>query len=127
MPDTTPPIVKIVSPAANARTNSPVFAGTASDNARVTNVVYWLTNFNGGPLLSGTALLAPGGTNWSIPALTPFPGTNVLAVQSVDFSGLKSPKVTSAAFLLQSDQFTGRFPGRRRRRLVPRRDGFGEK
>ena len=86
-PDITHPSVKIVSPAANARTNSPVFAGIASDNALVTNVFYWLTNFNGGPLLSGTALLGPGRTNWSIPALTPFPGSNVLAAQSVDFFG----------------------------------------
>src|SRR5208283_5371023 len=39
-PDTTLPTVKIVSPAANARTNSPAFNGTAWDNARVTNVVW---------------------------------------------------------------------------------------
>ena len=118
-PDTTPPSVKIVSPAANARTNSPVFAGTAADNAWVTNVVYWLTNFNGGPLPSGTALLGPGGTNWSIPALTPLPGTNVLAAQSVDFSGLKSPiaaqaffyKVTNSLVLYQGGDGAGSFIG----------------
>jgi uncharacterized repeat protein (TIGR03803 family) len=117
-PDTTPPTVKIASPAANARTNAPVFNGTAADNARVTNVVWWLTNFNGGPLLSGTAALAQGGSNWSI-AVTPFPGTNVLAVQSVDASGLKSKtaaqtffyKVTNALGLWAGGDGIGTFSG----------------
>ena len=53
-PDTKPPTVAIASPAAHARANAPVFNGTASDNARVTNVVWWLTNLNGGPVLSNT-------------------------------------------------------------------------
>ena len=96
-PDTTLPTVKIVSPAANARTNSPVFTGTAADNARVTNVVWWLTNLNGGPVLSNSAALAPGGTNWSF-AATPFPGTNVLVVRSVDSSGNPSKPATQTFF-----------------------------
>ena len=95
-PETTIPDVAIVSPAANARTNSPVFSGTASDMVRVTNVVWWLTNKNGGSVLSNNAPLTRGGSNWSFTA-TPFPGTNVLAVQSVNWSGLKS-KIASRAF-----------------------------
>jgi uncharacterized repeat protein (TIGR03803 family) len=98
-PDTTPPSVKIVSPAANARTNSPVFNGTASDNARVTNVVWWLTNLNGGPVLSGAAALTSGGSNWSF-AVTPFPGTNVLVAQSVDSSGNKSKTASRTNFCI---------------------------
>ena len=96
-PDTTPPGVKIASPAAGVRTNTPVFAGTASDNARVTNVLWWLTNLNAGPVLSGTATLTQGGSNWSF-AATPFPGTNVLAVRSVDSSGLKSTTALQTFF-----------------------------
>jgi len=115
-PDTTPPSVAIVSPAANARTNSPLFSGTASDNVRVTNVVWWLTNKNGGLLLSNNAPLTRGGSNWSFTA-TPFPGTNVLAVQSVDWSGNKSKfasrtffyKVTSALGLQTGGDGTGSF------------------
>ena len=96
-PDNTPPGVKIVSPTTLARTNAPVFSGTASDNARVTNVVWWLTNRNGGPVLSNTAVLTRGGSNWSF-VVTPFPGTNILAVQSVDSSGRVSTKATQTFF-----------------------------
>jgi uncharacterized repeat protein (TIGR03803 family) len=117
-PDTTPPAVAIVSPAANARTNSHVFNGTASDNARVTNVVWWLTNLNAGPVLSNTATLTRGGSNWSF-AVTPFPGTNVLAVQSVDSAGLKSKtasqtffyKVTNSLSVLAGGDGIGSFSG----------------
>jgi uncharacterized repeat protein (TIGR03803 family) len=108
-PDTTPPTVGIASPAANARTNSPVFNGTAADNARVTNVVWWLTNFNGGPVLIGVAALTNGGSNWSF-AVTPFPGTNVLAAQSVDFAGLKS-KTASQTFFYKVTKSLGLFAG----------------
>ena len=116
--DTTPPAVAITSPAANARPNSPVFKGTASDNARVTNVVWWLTNLNAGPVLSGSAALAQGGSNWSI-AVTPFPGTNVLVVQSVDASGNQSKtaaqtffyKVTNSLSLLAGGAGIGSFTG----------------
>ncbi|HXR06496.1 MAG TPA: choice-of-anchor tandem repeat GloVer-containing protein, partial [Candidatus Acidoferrum sp.] len=96
-PDTTPPGVKIASPAAGARTNAPVFAGTAWDNARVTNVLWWLTNLNAGPVLSGLATLTQGGSNWSF-AATPFPGTNILAVRSVDSSGLTSKPALQTFF-----------------------------
>jgi len=115
-PDTTPPSVKIASPAAGARTSSPVFSGTASDNARVTNLVWWLTNLNSGPVLSNTAALTHGGSNWSFSA-TPFPGTNVLAVQSVDSSGLNSKtalqiffyKVTNSLSIIAGGDAPGSF------------------
>ena len=51
VPDHTRPTVTITSPLANARTNNPnmPFAyGTATDNAQVTNVMYWFTNINAG-------------------------------------------------------------------------------
>jgi uncharacterized repeat protein (TIGR03803 family) len=114
--DTTAPTIRIISPAANARTNSPVFSGAASDNARVTNVVWWLTNLNSGPVLGGTATLTRGGSNWSFSA-TPFPGTNVLVVRSVDFSGNNSTnakqtffyKVPSPLGVLRGGDGTGSF------------------
>jgi hypothetical protein len=117
-PDTTLPLVKILSPPANARTNSPVFNGTASDNARVTNVVWWLTNLNGGAVLSNAASLTNGGSNWFF-AMTPFPGTNVLKAQSVDSSGNPSKpalqtffyQVTSPLSLLTGGDGTGSFTG----------------
>lgn len=95
--DRVPPTVAVISPVAGARTNNPVFSGTASDNARVTNVFWWITNFNNGPILSGSATLTRGGSNWSIAAI-PFPGTNTLAVQSQDFSGLRSRTATATFF-----------------------------
>ena len=52
VPDTVRPTVAITSPLANSRTNNPsalVIEGTASDNAQVTNVMYWFTNFNARP------------------------------------------------------------------------------
>jgi hypothetical protein len=118
-PNTTPPKVAIVSPAANARTNAPLFSGTASDLVRVTNVACWLTNRNGGPLQSGTAVLTNGGSNWSFVPLTLFPGTNVLAVQSEDWSCLTSKvasqvffyKVTNALTLQALGDGTGSFKG----------------
>jgi uncharacterized repeat protein (TIGR03803 family) len=116
-PNTTPPKVAILSPAANARTNAPVFTGTAWDLVRVTNVDWWLTNENRGPLQSGTAALAPGGSNWSFVPATLFPGTNVLRVQSEDWSCLTSKpvslsffyKVPSALTLLTGGDGTGSF------------------
>ncbi len=118
-PNTTPPKVAIVSPPANARTNSPVFTGTAWDLVRVTNVVWWLTNENGCPLQSGTATLTSGGSNWSFVPATIFPGTNVLRVQSEDWSCLTSKpvsisffyKVTNALTLLTGGDGTGSFKG----------------
>jgi uncharacterized repeat protein (TIGR03803 family) len=108
-PDSTPPGIKIASPAAGARTNAPVFAGTASDNARVTNVLWWLTNLNSGPVLSNTATLANGGSNWFF-AATPYPGTNILAVQSVNAGGVPS-KYVQQAFFYKVTNALGLWPG----------------
>lgn len=100
VPDRTRPTITITNPAANVRTNTPVFGGTVTDNAQVTNVMYWFTNINAGlnpvtNVLSGYATLTTSGnTNfntgpnimlWSI-TNAPWPGTNILAVQSVDYS-----------------------------------------
>ena len=99
-PDSTPPTVKIVSPAANARTNAPALNGTAANNVLVTQVSFWLTNLYTGSNTNGTATLTPASgalVAWSIgPALSP--GTNILTVQSRDFSGNLSAKVSCAFF-----------------------------
>jgi len=90
LPDTVPPKVSITLPAANARTTVPTLEGTASDNAQVTKVSYWLTNINHGfSATNGVATLTAGRgaiSNWSI-QVVPLPGTNILTVKSVDFSG----------------------------------------
>ncbi|MGD1086666.1 MAG: immunoglobulin domain-containing protein, partial [Verrucomicrobiota bacterium] len=101
-PDTMNPTVSILLPAAGARTTNPALKGTARDDARVTNVVYWLTNLFTGSYSSGWATLAPGtagASNWSIPGV-PLPGANILAVQSVNFSSRVS-KVVSRAFFYE--------------------------
>jgi hypothetical protein len=115
VPDHKRPTVTIKSPLANSRTNTPaalVIEGTATDNAQVTNVMYWFTNFNAGlPLrtnvLSGYATLTTNGsTNLNAPTTTmlwsitnpPWPGTNILAVQSVDYSSNVSAVVTRRFF-----------------------------
>jgi uncharacterized repeat protein (TIGR03803 family) len=99
----TPPGVAISSPTPNARTSSPVFAGTAtnapfSSNANpdavgLTNVIYSITNLFNGSNITGLAAVttgAGGASNWTF-AVTPFPGTNILSVQSLDVSGNVSP------------------------------------
>ena len=95
--DTTKPTVEILSPAAGARTANNVVTGTASDNAQVIYVNYWVTNVNAGliparTVTSNTASLGASGTTaktWSITnALSP--GTNYVTAQSVDYSGNKS-------------------------------------
>ena len=111
------PAVSITSPAANARTNSPVFKGTAtsspqllgvnSNNLRLTNVVYWLTNAATGSVATGVAALTWGASasNWTITA-TPPPGTNILAVQSQDISGGLSPIISQPFFYKVPSLFT---------------------
>ena len=114
-PDNTRPTVTIVSPLLNARTNNPnmlIAYGVAPDNAQVSNVMYWFTNYNAGlnpPVTTNVYGLATlttnGNTNvniaqtlfWSI-TNPPAPGTNILAVQSVDYSGNRSPVVTRRFF-----------------------------
>ncbi len=122
VPDHTRPTVTITSPLANSRTNTPgtlVIGGTAKDNAQVTNVMYWFTNINAGLIpvtnvLAGNATLTTnGGTNlngpttmlWSIPNLL-LPGTNILAVQSVDYSSNVSTVVTRRFFYQVPSVFT---------------------
>jgi uncharacterized repeat protein (TIGR03803 family) len=98
--DTVNPVVTITSPKANARVTSTLFTGTASDNVRVTNVSYTLTNRTLGSNFTGSAILAKGlgnVSNWSIP-IVPLPGTNVLTVQSMDFSSRTSKVVTVTFF-----------------------------
>ncbi len=112
VPDLTKPTITITNPVANVRTNVLVINGMASDNAQVTNVMYWITNINAGLIpvtnvLSGYATLTTNGnTNfnsgpnkmlWSI-TNPPLPGTNILAVQSVDYSSNVSPVVTRRFF-----------------------------
>ena len=102
--ETSKPSIAIASPKPNSRTNAPVLTGTASDSVRVLNVAFWLTNLNSGvkTTVNGIATLAAGtgsSSNWTIQ--TPLlPGTNILAVQSSNYSGLASP-VESSTFFYQ--------------------------
>ncbi|MGP8199407.1 MAG: beta strand repeat-containing protein [Limisphaerales bacterium] len=123
VPDHTRPTVTITSPPANSRTNTMStlnIAGTAADNAQVIYVRYWFTNFNAGlnPAVTtnvyGYATLTTnGGTNlngpdkmlWSITNL-PLPGTNILAVQSVDYSSNVSTVATRRFFYQVPTNFT---------------------
>lgn len=94
----TPPSVSISSPAPGASISTPVFSGTATNsplfpNANINGiqllVTYSITNTFNGSNISGFAALTSGSggaSNWSITA-APYPGTNVLTVQSVDSSG----------------------------------------
>ncbi len=106
----TPPGISISSPAPNARSAVPVFAGTATNaplfpntnpnEALLTGVIFSITNtFNGSNITGLGALSAGVGSvsNWSFTA-TPFPGTNVLSVQSVDASGNTSPAASRTFF-----------------------------
>jgi uncharacterized repeat protein (TIGR03803 family) len=104
-----PPAVFISFPTSDARTGVSVFDGTAesspvlrgvnSNNVRLTNVVYWLTNAASGTVVTGVATLTPGATvsNWSI-TVAPSPGTNTLSVQAEDVSGGLSPIVSRGFF-----------------------------
>ena len=102
--ETNRPSVAIISPQTNSRVAAPILRGTASDPIRVQSVNYWVTNVNNGvrTILQGQAALAAGTgslSNWTIQ--TPLlPGTNILAVQSSNYSGHVSP-VKSAAFFYQ--------------------------
>jgi hypothetical protein len=112
--DKTRPSITISAPLANAKTNTSLLIwGTATDNAQVTNVIYWITNLNAGltPAINvmsnhaflttnlSTNLGGPTSNDWVITNLNvPWPGTNILAVQAVDFSGNVSPVVTRHFF-----------------------------
>jgi hypothetical protein len=115
VPDKTRPTVTITSPVANSRTNNPntpAIRGTATDNAQVIYVKYWLTNFNAGlsqvtnVQFGHATLTTNGSTNLNAPTTTmlwsitnpPWPGTNILAVQSVDYSSNVSTVLTRRFF-----------------------------
>jgi uncharacterized repeat protein (TIGR03803 family) len=122
------PVVSITSPSVNARTNAPVFTGTATPSPllpgvnpahlMITNVVYWLTNVLTGQVQTGSAAIRGGSSvsNWTI-IVTPLGGTNILAVQGVDISGAYSPiasrtffyKVPAAFSLLTAGNGNGSF------------------
>jgi len=105
VPDTAKPTVAFSSPAAGTRTNHLVITGTASDDAQVTNVIYWVTNVNAGnipvaTIYSNTASLGANGTTtktWTITNAPFLPGTNYVTVQSVSFSGSNSALTTLTA------------------------------
>jgi hypothetical protein len=108
--DTTRPTVAITSPAANARTTNSVISGKATDNAQVTNVFWTITNINAGAttVTSNTADLDTNGTTtrtWSISNAVA-PGSNIVSVQSVDFSGNVSSVVTEKFFYEMPAVFT---------------------
>ena len=106
--DTVAPTISISSPASNSRATNGAVSGTASDNARVVAVNYWLTNYNNGVTgAAGQAILGLGTTNrtWTIPG-APLPGSNDVMVQSVDFAGNKSPVRARAFFYEVSSLFT---------------------
>jgi uncharacterized repeat protein (TIGR03803 family) len=107
-PDLKKPGVAISSPKENSRGTAPVLKGTATDNARVTNVVYWLTNLFTGSEITGTAALSNGtggASNWFIAAAA-LPGTNILSVQSVGFSS-RTSKVVSVTFFREARSALG--------------------
>jgi len=99
-----PPSVTITSPRANSRAPiAPVFAGTAAGRVPITNVVCSLANGFVGASTNALAVLDSSSgdtTAWSA-ALTPWPGSNVLRVYSVDANGAQSA-VVSRAFFLQA-------------------------
>jgi len=119
----TKPSVAIASPKADSRSTAPVLSGTASDDVRVLDVAYWVTNVNNGVITasSGLATLSAGtgaSSNWSIHTAL-LPGTNILAVQSSNYSGLASPvekavffyEVTTPFRLIVNPEGTGKVTG----------------
>jgi len=119
----TKPSVAIVSPQAGSRSSAPVLSGTASDDVRVLNVAYWVTNVNAGVVTTsnGLAALSAGtgsSSNWTIRTAL-LPGTNILAVQSSNYSGLASPvekavffcEVTTPFRLIVNPEGTGKVTG----------------
>jgi len=99
----TKPAVAVTSPKANSRTNALVLSGTASDDVRVLTVAYWVTNLNNGIITTthGLAALTKGTgsvSNWTIAASSLLPGTNILSVQSSNYSGEASSVVKATFF-----------------------------
>jgi hypothetical protein len=113
VPDVTKPTIKISLPAAGTRTNNLVVTGSATDNAQVTNVYYWVTNINAGnspstTTNSGVASLGTNGTTTKTWAITNafLPGTNYVTVQCVNYSGNRSAFATREFFYDSPAMFT---------------------
>ena len=119
-----PPEITIISPKPDARTTSGLFSGTATnaplfpganpDLTRLTGVIYSFTNLFNGSNITGIAPLTTGAhgvSNWSF-TVTPFPGTNILSVQSVDASGDISPVVSRTFFYETPTRLTLRTNGK---------------
>jgi len=103
--DRNAPNVTITSPASGGRSNAPMtFSGkTWETNVLITNVNYWITNWNGTPLVQSQAVLTAGPgslSNWTV-TVSPPAGSNTFVVQSQDFSGNTS-QVVSVKFFLKS-------------------------
>lgn len=100
-PDKTKPSIKFVSPASGARATNFTVTGTATDNAQVAYVNYWITNA-GAPPYTNVATLSTNNTTTKTWTVTNgfSPGLNYLEVQAVDESGLASPIETRKFFLL---------------------------
>ncbi len=121
--DTAKPSVTITSPAAGSRATNSVITGTASDNAQVTNVFVWVTNvFNGVTNYINTSAIlstnSPKSKTWTTVTNAFPPGSNTVAVQSVDYSGNLSPvsvrkffSIVPSAFTLSYDQNNGTVTG----------------
>lgn len=80
--DTTPPTMKVVSPAStNILTSAATISlrGTASDTSGIKQV-YWTTTSGGTGIASGT-------TDWSIPGIPLYTGTNYITVRAIDNAG----------------------------------------
>ena len=104
-----PPGISISSPLPEASTSSPVFAGTATNapftninpnEILLTNVVFSISSLLSGSNVTGVTALTPGIggiSKWSFMA-TPFPGTNILSVQSVDVLGNTSSNASETFF-----------------------------
>jgi len=123
-PDTNPPAIKITS------VTSSGIAGVATDNARVASVLFWITNLNNNPVVQGAANIIPGTTSpWNLtlpppapprplsaeatagvysPATPPtrvagYPGSNIVAIQAVDYSGNQSRIANTNFFIAQPE------------------------
>ena len=99
-PDVTKPTILISSPTLNVRTDFPFLIGTATDNIRITNVTYRITNIHNGTHITGGLAALDDGVktrSWIINTTLPA-GSNVLAVFATDSSGLTSAVVSVPFF-----------------------------
>ncbi len=108
--DKAKPTVAVTAPKANARTTANAIYGTTTDNAQVTSVNCWITNIVAGVtnVTFTNAIVSATGTtmkSWGITnALAA--GTNIVAVQAVDYSGNVSAVVSRKFFYVESSRFS---------------------